>query len=172
MALRKKLTRALDRVMAELGLDEAAMNELIQTTWMRCSTGKAVLARRRVGPTSEDLLQDSSLPPGADSLLDLIYNEIVVREEIGERPALDEYLERYPAPGRRPEDYISRSTALVHGAAPRYRVACGHGIAPGYAKSAGNGPSSPRTKSSASWAAAAWALSTRHASPVETPRRR
>src|SRR5437016_3464060 len=47
-------------------------------------------------PTVDEILKDSALPADADSLLDLIYNEIVVREEIGETPALDEYLERYP----------------------------------------------------------------------------
>ena len=37
-------------------------------------------------------------PPtlGDDDLLDLIYNEIVLREENGERPELDEYLKRFP----------------------------------------------------------------------------
>ena len=31
-----------------------------------------------------------------DDLLDLIYNEVVLREEDGESPELDEYLERFP----------------------------------------------------------------------------
>ncbi len=37
-----------------------------------------------------------------DELLDLIYNEVVLREEDGESPELDEYLRRFPAVRRRP----------------------------------------------------------------------
>lgn len=48
-------------------------------------------------PSVEQLLRDSSLPAEPDVLLDLIYNEIVVREEIGERPSLDEYVRRFPS---------------------------------------------------------------------------
>lgn len=47
-------------------------------------------------PSVDALLQDSALPADDDSLLDLIYNEIVVREELGEAPSLEEYLQRYP----------------------------------------------------------------------------
>lgn len=47
-------------------------------------------------PSIESLLGNSSLPPNSDALLDLLYNEIVVREELGESPSLDEYIERYP----------------------------------------------------------------------------
>src|SRR5581483_7791057 len=48
-------------------------------------------------PSVEELLHDSSLPAERDVLLDLIYNEIVVREELGETPTLEEYSARYPA---------------------------------------------------------------------------
>lgn len=47
-------------------------------------------------PTVSDLLRDSSLPSSHDVLLDLIYNEIVVREELGESPSLEEYIAQYP----------------------------------------------------------------------------
>src|SRR4051812_10821714 len=32
-----------------------------------------------------------------EAVLDLVYNEIVLREELGERPELAEYVERFPA---------------------------------------------------------------------------
>ena len=38
-------------------------------------------------PGVEELLRDSSLPSSTEVLLDLIYNEIVIREELGEQPA-------------------------------------------------------------------------------------
>jgi tetratricopeptide (TPR) repeat protein len=47
-------------------------------------------------PRVEDLLSDSSLPPDPDALLDLVYHEIVLRDELGESPCLDEYARRYP----------------------------------------------------------------------------
>lgn len=65
-------------------------------------TVDAVLDRQKTAwldgsrPCIEDLMRDSSLPPESDVLLDLIYNEIVVREELGENPSLDEYASRYP----------------------------------------------------------------------------
>jgi tetratricopeptide (TPR) repeat protein/tRNA A-37 threonylcarbamoyl transferase component Bud32 len=47
-------------------------------------------------PSVEELLRDSTLPEDSEVLLDVIYNEIVLREELGETPALEEYIERYP----------------------------------------------------------------------------
>jgi eukaryotic-like serine/threonine-protein kinase len=47
-------------------------------------------------PCAVDLLQGSSLQHDSEALLDLVYNEIVVREELGEQPSLQEYIERYP----------------------------------------------------------------------------
>jgi tRNA A-37 threonylcarbamoyl transferase component Bud32 len=55
---------------------------------------RAWISGRR--PSVNDFLSDSSLPSEPDVLLDLIYNEIVVREELGEEPSIDEYIERYP----------------------------------------------------------------------------
>ena len=40
--------------------------------------------------TAPDLLANP------EALLDLIYNEVVVRDELGEAPQLDEYLRRFP----------------------------------------------------------------------------
>src|SRR4051812_5188979 len=42
------------------------------------------------------LEQHPSLRAHDDTILDLIYNEVVVREEIGEEPRLDEYQRRFP----------------------------------------------------------------------------
>ncbi len=47
-------------------------------------------------PTVEELLQGSGLDRDHEAQLDLVYGEVVVREELGERPDLDEYLQRYP----------------------------------------------------------------------------
>lgn len=49
-----------------------------------------------VNPTIADLLSDTSLQDDTDAHLDLLYNEIVVREELGLEPTLDEYIERHP----------------------------------------------------------------------------
>src|SRR5881227_184689 len=47
-------------------------------------------------PRVEELLADSSLKDDAEALLDLVYNEIVVREELGEQPSAEEYIRRFP----------------------------------------------------------------------------
>ncbi len=48
---------------------------------------EAFVAERAAGPVSDEVL------------LDLIYQEVVLRERRGERPGLDEYLERFPSLG-------------------------------------------------------------------------
>ncbi|HEY2908843.1 MAG TPA: serine/threonine-protein kinase, partial [Gemmataceae bacterium] len=47
-------------------------------------------------PTVEELLADSDFRDHPELQLDLIYNEIVLREELGERPTESEYAARYP----------------------------------------------------------------------------
>lgn len=47
-------------------------------------------------PQIDDLLRRSSLAPSAETVLDLIYNEVVVREELGETPHFEEYAARFP----------------------------------------------------------------------------
>ena len=47
-------------------------------------------------PAIDLLLRDSSLPNDSEILLDLIYNEIFLREELGECPAPADYVQRYP----------------------------------------------------------------------------
>src|SRR5947209_6384784 len=47
-------------------------------------------------PSVDEILRSSSLAPDPEVLLDLIYNEIVLREELGHRPALEDYSGRYP----------------------------------------------------------------------------
>ncbi len=42
------------------------------------------------------MLQDSEFAHNAEVMLDLIYNEVVTREELGETPNLEEYVTRYP----------------------------------------------------------------------------
>ena len=47
-------------------------------------------------PTIDELTGGSPLRHDAEAQLDLIYNEVVLREELGERPAAAEYVARYP----------------------------------------------------------------------------
>src|SRR6185437_13729638 len=47
-------------------------------------------------PTVEELLADSDFRDHPELQLDLIYNEIVLREELGEQPTEAEYAARYP----------------------------------------------------------------------------
>ena len=47
-------------------------------------------------PTIDELTGGSPLRHDADAQLDLIYNEVVLREELGEEPAAAEYVARYP----------------------------------------------------------------------------
>ena len=98
VALRaRSWTRALNRVMTELGLDMRTMmnsNASINLDAMLDRQKQAWLDGSR--PSVDDILRDSSLPSSPDVLLDLLYNEIVVREEIGEHPSLDEYVSLYP----------------------------------------------------------------------------
>lgn len=47
-------------------------------------------------PTMESLLAGSRCEDDPEALLDLLYNEIVVLEELGEQPTIDDYVHRYP----------------------------------------------------------------------------
>ena len=47
-------------------------------------------------PSVEDLIDGSPLRNDPEAQLDLIYNEIVLREELGEEPSAEEYVRRYP----------------------------------------------------------------------------
>jgi tetratricopeptide (TPR) repeat protein len=47
-------------------------------------------------PAVDELLGAAALSDDREALLDLLYNEIVLREELGESPALEEYVGRYP----------------------------------------------------------------------------
>jgi serine/threonine protein kinase/tetratricopeptide (TPR) repeat protein len=47
-------------------------------------------------PPVEALLDGSSLRDDTEAQLDLVYNEIVLREELGEEPTVEEYIRRYP----------------------------------------------------------------------------
>ncbi|MEZ5940557.1 MAG: protein kinase [Planctomycetaceae bacterium] len=62
----------------------------------------AILDRQRAAwelnqsPTPESFLQETPFADSHDALLDLIYNEILIREEMGEEVQFANYLERYP----------------------------------------------------------------------------
>ena len=58
---------------------------------------------------------ESTLAADGEALLDLIYGELLLREEFGERPGLDEYLVRFPRHGdaiRRQFDFHEALAAL------------------------------------------------------------
>ena len=116
-AIRKRLARAVDRVATRTRIGRIA---LMSTSRESDRSPPASDRRRRSGCLADriqlPLVQHHrralarrgtavgrGLPPGFppttlddDELLDLIYNEVVLREEDGESPELDEYLERFP----------------------------------------------------------------------------
>jgi serine/threonine protein kinase/Tfp pilus assembly protein PilF len=63
---------------------------------------ESVLDRQRdawlagVHPTIAELVSEASLEDDADAHLDLVYNEILVREELGLEPTLHEYIQQHP----------------------------------------------------------------------------
>jgi serine/threonine-protein kinase len=80
---------------------------------------------------AEDYLAREGLAGDGEAALDLIYNEIVVREELGEAPRLEEYLRRFPqydAPLRR-QFAVHRALASEQGetvpAAPQGELPAG-----------------------------------------------
>src|SRR5262245_59313500 len=75
----ERSTAALRRLIAELQEDQRAR-------WQR---GERPLVEAY-------LEQHPALRTDPDGVLDLIYNEVLLREEAGEPPALDEYLRRFP----------------------------------------------------------------------------
>jgi tRNA A-37 threonylcarbamoyl transferase component Bud32 len=67
---------------------QAALDELLDRQ------SRSWLSGQR--PAVEDLLDGSALRHDSEAQLDLIYNEIVLREQLGEEPGADEYFARYP----------------------------------------------------------------------------
>lgn len=47
-------------------------------------------------PSIDSLLAEHGLSADSEALLDLLYHEVVLREELGEKPQLSEYAEQYP----------------------------------------------------------------------------
>ncbi|MCE9560780.1 MAG: protein kinase [Planctomycetes bacterium] len=63
-------------------------------------------------PSIEELLEGSPLRHDPEAQLDVIYNEIVLREERGEQPTVDEYAHRYPHLRRELEQHLEVHRAL------------------------------------------------------------
>jgi serine/threonine protein kinase/tetratricopeptide (TPR) repeat protein len=61
------------------------------------------------------LAQEPALQADAEAVVDLIYNEVLLREEAGETPALAEYLERFPQFARPLEHQFEVDQALRQG---------------------------------------------------------
>lgn len=47
-------------------------------------------------PAIDDLLVGTPFEGDREAQLDLVYNEVVVREELGDHPTVDDYIQRYP----------------------------------------------------------------------------
>ena len=60
----------------------------------------------------EDYLAQQPAPRDDEAVLDLIYQEIMLREEVGESPQLDEYLRRFPVPAPQLELQFELERAL------------------------------------------------------------
>lgn len=63
-------------------------DEILDGQWQSWIEGRT--------PSIDDLLRGTSYEGNADAQLDLLYNEIVVKEELGLKPCLQDYTARYP----------------------------------------------------------------------------
>ena len=106
--------------------------------------------------------------------VELIYGEFLLREELGEAPALEEYQRAYPDHASRLAIQVELHRALEGRAAESSEGdgSRGRDSPPEFGRRPptprpGGGACRPRraTRSSRSWAAAAWASSTRPATP-------
>src|SRR5437016_243050 len=64
-----------------------------------------------------------ALQGDADAVLDLIYNEIVLRETAGDKPQLDEYLKRFPKFGAELLRQFEVHNAIQENASPASSMA-------------------------------------------------
>jgi eukaryotic-like serine/threonine-protein kinase len=71
------------------------MNKPVSATWLRADQRERWLRGDRV-PVEAYLEREPALQDDPEGVLDLIYSEVVLREEAGDAPRLDEYLERFP----------------------------------------------------------------------------
>src|SRR5262245_55557999 len=78
-SIMRDLTEALSPTLVRVRADQ-------QSRWQR---GERVLVE-------EYLAREPDLAENEELLLDLVYSEVLLREEHGERPELDEYLRRFP----------------------------------------------------------------------------
>jgi tetratricopeptide (TPR) repeat protein/tRNA A-37 threonylcarbamoyl transferase component Bud32 len=85
-------------------------------------------------PVEDYLAQQPGLRDDAETVLDLIYNEIVLREEVGESLPLEEYLRRFPTLGPQLEIQFEVEGAL----GPKTLLRSEGGVAP-----PAGGPHSP-----------------------------
>ena len=95
----------------------------------------------------EYLSADALANTAPDDLLDLIYHEVMIREEFGEHPALGEYLERFPQFTGQLRDQFEVHQALKLdqwlGQAGTGETAQGSSLAAGEPRASGTGPSIP-----------------------------
>jgi WD40 repeat protein len=87
------------------GLASGDLSRLLDDQWRRWAGGERVLVEEYL-PAFAHLLNDP------DALLDLLYHEVVVREQFGDAPELGEYLRRFPQLGRQLRDQFELHLAL------------------------------------------------------------
>jgi WD40 repeat protein/serine/threonine protein kinase len=84
------------------------LNELRHDQQRRWREGERI-------PVEAYLARYPELKADAESLLDLVYSEIVVREALGERPAAEEYVQRFPEFGPQLERQFALDRAMNWG---------------------------------------------------------
>src|SRR4051812_29001088 len=93
-------------------------------------------------PAVEDLLDGSAFRNDSEAQLDLIYNEIVLREQLGEEPSAEEYVARYPHLRDSLALHFEVHRAMEAGLTDTAKLA-GHATAPAAAAKAQPGLSQP-----------------------------
>jgi hypothetical protein len=106
------------------------------------------------------LARQPGLQADDQAVLDLIYHEIMLREEVGEAPQLEEYLRRFPHLDR-PLRLQFEVEGAIRPADPTLGGAATAVTTGGHPRRAPAGRPSPGTRSSESSAAAAWGSFTR-----------
>lgn len=66
-------------------------------TLERLIAGQCDAWRRGERLTIEELIGQQGLDPNSPLVADIVYNEILLRQELGETPRIDEYIDRFPA---------------------------------------------------------------------------
>ena len=132
---------------------------------------------RDAKPVEEYLERHPRLRDDPESVLALIFNEVALREGLGESPRAEEYVRRFPGLAREVAEQFEVHRALRVGPAPAYGAPAGGqwgrgATCQGQRIPKSTGPTCPATRSSACSAAAGWESSTAHSTRIAAPRSR